>query len=80
LAADTRPIGEPMTFTRSSNYHLVSDCKRYTIAKVFVNAVLQYEAWHKPEKGTAVLVAGKLIDSTAAIEACHAHEQTAKAA
>lgn len=65
-----------MRFERSSKYHLVSECKRYTIAKVVVNSSLQYEAWHKPEGAPAQLVAGKLDDSAAAIEACRAHRQT----
>lgn len=64
-----------MRFERSSQYHLVSDCKRYTIAKVFVNEQLQYEAWHKAEGKPPALVAGKLTDSAAAIEACRAHQQ-----
>lgn len=38
-----------MKFRRGSTYHQVSECGEYTIAKVIVGGVTQYEAWHLPK-------------------------------
>lgn len=41
-----------MIFIRASDYHLVSDCNRYTICKIVVPKGLLYEAWCGKERIT----------------------------
>ena len=63
-----------MKFRRSSNYHLVSECGQYTIAKVIVASQVQYEAWHLPDgKGPGRLLAGGKSSSLDCIQACRKH-------
>lgn len=61
-----------MKFRKSSNYHLVSECGEYSIAKVIVQEAVQYEAWF----GKTPL-ASKLTTSAAAVEACRNHKTNA---
>lgn len=39
-----------MTWHKVSDYHLRSECTRYTIAKVYVCGVVKYELWRGRER------------------------------
>ena len=52
---------------RMSDYHLRSDCRRYTIAKVIVLGEFFYEAWRAGE-----LLQTRLLSADAAKAVCHA--------
>ncbi len=39
-----------MKWLRVSDYHLRSECTRYTIAKVYVCGVVKYELWRGRER------------------------------
>lgn len=44
-----------MTFTKLSEYCLQSDCKQFTVAKIYIRGIARYEAWHgKSMLGTFV--------------------------
>lgn len=61
-----------LEFQRKSFCHLRSKCRRYTVAKVFVNQVPFYEAWFAAEEPPRMLAAG-LPNADEAMAHCELH-------
>lgn len=64
-----------MKFRRGSAYHLVSDCGRYSVAKVIVLGEIQYEAWHTPEKTPPIALGVRESTSLGCIGICRRHAE-----
>lgn len=62
-----------MKFRKSTTYSLVSECGRYSIAKVIVQGAVQYEAWHRQSNGSEVAIGVKQPNSEACMDICRRH-------
>lgn len=66
-----------MKFRKGSNYHLVSECGEYSVAKVIVNAEVQYEAWHIPKGAPShpIALGVRELSSLTCIGICRRHAE-----
>lgn len=70
-----------MKFRKSTAYALVSECAEYSIAKVIVQGLVQYEAWYTAKGVQPKQIAARKSSSLDCIAACRQHaEQSGKAA
>ncbi len=71
-----------MKFRKGTKYNLVSECGRYSIAKVILGGEVTYEAWHIPEPPRQPIALGvREKSSLDCIGICRRHsEKRGKAA
>jgi hypothetical protein len=64
-------------FRKGSKYHQVSDCGRYSVAKVIVLDQVQYEAWHTPDARGVIALGVRQSSSLDCIGICRRHNERA---